>query len=74
MLAKWIDNNEDGLPDDPVSHQELVNRYASMVMWWNENQAEDEYDLIPDSTWDNFGLQDLFGNEVNLNYPDNQEI
>ena len=74
VLAQWIDNNEDGIPDDPVSHQELVDRYASMVMWWNETQAEDEYDQIPDSTWDNYGFQDLFGNEVNLNYPNNSQF
>ena len=70
VLAQWIDNNEDGVPDDPTSHKELVGRYASMLMWWNENQAEDDYDQIPDSTWDNYALQELFGDETNLGYPD----
>ncbi len=74
VLAQWVDNDEDGIPDDPISHQELVDRYASMVMWWNESQAEDEYDQIPDSTWDNYAFQDLFGNEVNLNYPSNNQF
>ena len=74
ILAQWIDNNEDGEPDDAAVHQELVNRYASILMWWNESQAEDDMDNIPDSTWDNYGLQALFGDEVNLNYPDNNEF
>ena len=74
VLAQWIDNNEDGVPDDPTSHKELVGRYASMLMWWNENQAEDDYDQIPDSTWDNYALQELFGDETNLGYPENQEF
>jgi len=74
ILAQWIDNDEDGEPDNPAVHQNLVDNYASMLMWWNENQAEGDYDNIPDSTWDNYYLQDLFGFEVNLNYPDNQEF
>jgi hypothetical protein len=74
LLAQWIDNNEDGVPDNPAVHQNLVDGYASMLMWWNENQAEGDYDQIPDSTWDNYLLQDLFGEEVNLNFPNNQEF
>jgi hypothetical protein len=74
ILAQWIDNDEDGVPDNPAVHQNLVDGYASMLMWWNENQAEGDYDQIPDSTWDNFYLQDLFGFEVNMNYPYNQEF
>ncbi len=74
ILAQWIDNNEDGVPDNAAVHQNLVDNYASMLMWWNENQAEGDYDNIPDSTWDNYYLQDLFGFEVNLSYPDNQEF
>jgi len=74
ILAQWLDNNEDGTPDNPTVHQHLVDNYASMLMWWNESQAEGDYDNIPDSTWDNYYLQDLFGEEVNLNYPDNQQF
>mgnify|MGYP006218143211 CR=1 FL=1 len=74
ILAQWIDNNEDGVPDNAAVHQHLVDNYASMLMWWNESQAEGDYDKIPDSTWDNYYLQDLYGFEVNLDYPDNQEF
>jgi hypothetical protein len=45
-----------------------------MLMWWNESQAEGDMDNIPDSTWDNYYLQDLFGEEVNMSYPTNQEF
>ena len=74
ILAQWIDNNEDGEVDNPLVHQNLVDNYASMLMWWNENQAEGDMDNIPDSTWDNYYLQDLFGFEVNMSYPSNQEF
>ena len=74
ILAQWIDNDEDGVPDNSAVHQNLVDNYASMLMWWNENQAEGDMDSIPDSTWDNYYLQDLFGFEVNMNYPNNQEF
>ncbi|MDP7008805.1 MAG: hypothetical protein QGI78_04460 [Phycisphaerales bacterium] len=74
IVAQWIDNDEDGVPDNPAVHQNLIDTYASMLMWWNENQAEGDYDYIPDSTWDNYLLQGLFGFEVNMNYPNNQEF
>ena len=74
LLAQWLDNDEDGTPDNQEVHQHLVDNYASMLMWWNESQAEGDMDNIPDSTWDNYYLQDLFGNEVNMGYPGNQEF
>ena len=74
ILAQWIDNNEDGEVDNVFVYQELVNRHASMVMWWNEDQAEDDFDNIPDDVLDNYGLQALFGDEVNMGYPNNQEF
>ena len=58
ILAQWLDNDEDGVPDNSAVHQNLVDNYASMLMWWNENQAEGDMDSIPDSTWDNYYLQD----------------
>ncbi|MBI69630.1 MAG: hypothetical protein CMJ38_06445 [Phycisphaerae bacterium] len=74
ILAQWIDNNEDGEVDNVFVYQELVNRHASMVMWWNEDQAEDDFDNIPNDVLDNYALQAIFGDEVNMNYPKNQEF
>ena len=74
VFAQWIDNNEDGVPDDLAVHQVLVDEYASMLMWYNENDAENDYDQIPDSTWDNYQFQELFAVETNLGYPENQEF
>ncbi len=74
VLAQWIDNNEDGIPDDALVHQHLVNRYASMLVWANPNQAEGDYDSIPNSTWDNNGFQELFADEMNLGYPSNGQF
>lgn len=61
ILAQWFDNNEDGLPDDPVSYSELVDRYASMLMWQNENQAENDYDLFVLDRWGQSGDGDING-------------
>ena len=45
-----------------------------MLIWATQNQAEGDYDNIPDSTWDNYGLQDLYASEMNLGYPNNNEF
>ncbi|HIA71961.1 MAG TPA: hypothetical protein EYO01_04605 [Phycisphaerales bacterium] len=74
ILAQWIDNNEDGVVDDLISHQTLVGRYASMLIWANPNQADGDYDSIPNSTWDNNGFQELFADEMNLGYPANGQF
>ncbi len=74
ILAQWVDNNQDGVVDNAIVHQELVSRHASMVMWWNEEQAEEDFDNIPDDVLDNYALQALFGDEVNMEYPENQEF
>ena len=40
ILSKWIDNDENGEVDNVFVHQELFDRHASMVMWWNEDQVD----------------------------------
>jgi len=74
VLAQWLDNNEDGVVDNLAVHQVLVTSYASMLMWQTETEAEADFPLIPDSTWDNYQLQDLYGFETNLGYPANQQF
>ncbi len=74
VLAQWIDNDEDGEADDPAVFNTLLSLHASMLMWPNENAAEDDFDTIPDSVWDSLALQDLYGNETNPGYPGNQNF
>ncbi len=39
-LAQFIDNDEDGQPDNPAVHARMVADRAAMVMWRTFNQAE----------------------------------
>lgn len=71
ILAQWIDNDEDGHPDEPLVHDALLSSHASMLMWRRESDAEDDFDKIPDETWDNCILQALFGQETNPGFPEN---
>jgi hypothetical protein len=71
ILAQWIDNNEDGEVDEPDVHATMLANGASMLMWRRESDAEDDFDDIPDETWDNYILQPLFGQETNPGFPGN---
>ena len=72
ILAQWIDNNEDGEPDDALVHEKLVSLHASIIMWPSEGQADQDFDKIPDWVWDTLVMQPLFGFETNPGYPGNQ--
>lgn len=76
ILAQWIDNDEDGQPDDAAVHTRLVQLHGSMIMWQTEWEFEqsDAEKIIPDSVWDSTALQLLFGDETNPGYPGNQEF
>ena len=49
ILAQWIDNDEDGIPDNPSVHQHLVDNYASMLgaqnYPWRIAEIADEWEL-----------------------------
>ncbi len=76
VLAQWIDNDEDGVPDDPTVNADMVALHASMVMWPSEQAMEnaEPWEIIPDWYWDEGALQGQFGNETNLGYPENGEF
>ena len=76
ILAQWIDNDEDGTPDDAVVHQKLLSLHASMIMWNTENQFENSgfEETIPDDVFDTTVLQLQFGLETNPGYPGNQQF
>lgn len=76
ILAQYVDNDEDGQPDDAAVHATMLDLHASMLMWRTENEFEnsDAEDIIPDWVWDSTVLQALFGEETNPGYPGNQEF
>lgn len=69
-LAQYIDNDEDGVPDNAAVHARMVSDGAAMVMWRSFNQAEGSgfWDDVDDSVADS--LQDLMAQET---IPDWQE-
>ena len=73
-LAQYIDNDEDGEPDNPLVHARMVQDGAAMVMWRNFNDAEnsDFWDDIDDSVADS--LQDLMASETIPNWQDVQQF
>jgi hypothetical protein len=75
-LAQWIDNDEDGVPDESNVHATMVSLHASMIMWQTENEFEQSgaEDIIPDEVFDSTVLQLLFGDETRPGYPENRNF
>ncbi len=61
LMAQYLDNNEDGLPDNQLVVDKMIENKAFMVMWNRENDIPDD---IPN---DRTG-QDLGNDETNPNY------
>jgi hypothetical protein len=76
ILAQWLDNNEDGMPDDAAVFAKMESLHACVLMWPNEQAFENSgaEDIIPDSVWDTIAGQLLFGDETNPGYPGNGEF
>ena len=70
IMAQWIDNDEDGLPDDPRIIESMINENA--LLWMTPTDAEPESDAFMDDFSDNrpsgFGTQFLHGEET-VRYP-----
>ena len=76
VLAQYLDNDEDGIVDDPSLLENFQSRHASVVMWPTEAAFENSgaEDIIPESVWDTVLAQLLFGVETNPGYPGNNEF
>ena len=68
VLAQYLDNDANRLPDNKEVLEELVNNNASLIMSKDENQGESLWDDFPDAVHDLFdnslGVQDLYGSET----------
>jgi hypothetical protein len=73
-LAQFIDNDENGTPDNLLVHQRMVDDRAAMVMWRNFSQAEnsDFWDDVDESVADS--LQDLMASETIPNWQEIQQF
>ena len=62
IMAQYLDNDEDGTPDNPEVVDELVNRGAGMIMFADENEAENSEVWDSDSPMDRY--QELYAEET----------
>ena len=63
VMAEYLDNNEDGSPDNQAVVDKLVAENAILAMASTENEFESNGDALPDSD----ALQDLYASEVAIN-------
>ncbi|MGD2018252.1 MAG: hypothetical protein PVJ89_09060 [Planctomycetota bacterium] len=67
ILAEWIDNDEDGAPDDPAAHEVLVEGGAFLVMPATEREMERLHRRLDFEALEEAGFhigQDLYGEET----------
>ena len=67
VLAEWIDNDEDGVPDDPRVHRALIEGGAFLVMAGTEGEMEEVFDELDFESLEDAGFwigQDLYGEET----------
>tara|TARA_B100000315_G_scaffold258837_1_gene312390 strand:- start:634 stop:1638 length:1005 start_codon:yes stop_codon:yes gene_type:complete len=77
VMAEYLDNNENGIPDNTSIINQMVENNSSMVIFtspWS-NQIDQFFEVL-ESNPPNFELaiQDLYGTEINPNFPINQEF
>ena len=69
VLAQYLDNDEDGVPDNPDVVAQMRRNRASIIMFATERDRE-ETELeayIPEHVLDAMSLQDLYGEETRPN-------
>lgn len=64
VLAQYIDNDEDGEPDNPRVLEQMRGAGAALVMAASERELERRFDRIPGGTADRHVLQALWAEET----------
>jgi hypothetical protein len=70
IMAQWIDNNEDGLPDDPRIIESMINENALLYMTPTDSEPESDefFDDWGSNRPSGYGMQFLHGEET-VRYP-----
>ena len=69
VMAQYLDNNEDSLIDNPLVLNNMVANNSAMVLFGSEGSAElQSFMDAGDDVFDNYRLQDLYGEEIHPNW------
>ena len=60
IMAQYLDNNEDGIADNPAVVEQLKSKGATLLMAANPAEIESLFEQIPESD----AYQDLYSSEV----------
>ena len=60
VMAQYLDNDEDGQPDNPAVVELMIKQGATLIMAKDEDEIETLFEKIPESE----ALQDLYASEV----------
>ncbi|MCT4634116.1 MAG: copper amine oxidase N-terminal domain-containing protein [Firmicutes bacterium] len=69
IMAEYLDNDEDGSPDNKAVVEKLLEKEAAMILFKNENEEEkmmDKYGDIFDSLTNEDSLQNLYNEEIHV--------
>ncbi len=70
VLAQYLDNDEDGEPDNTAVTNELAARHATILMFADEAEANSfDYDKLPDNIT---AVQELYDSETNPGFNPDQ--
>jgi len=69
VMAQYLDNNEDSLIDNPLVLNNMVSNNSAMVLFGSEGSSElQSFMDAGDDVFDNYILQDLYGEEIHSNW------
>ena len=69
VMAQYLDNNEDSLIDNPLVLNNMVSNNSAMVLFGSEGSSELQFFMdAGDDVFDNYRLQDLYGEEIHPNW------
>lgn len=64
VLAQYLDNDEDGNPDNAMVVKAMVAQKATLIMFRDDQEVEYYGGIVYGTLWRQFALQDLYGSET----------
>lgn len=77
VMAEYLDNDEDGIIDNPKVHDRLIERGATMILFKSPEESEKLAEKAMQSlgkTIDQDAIQDLYDSEIHINGAANGEF